>query len=135
MTASSMSSWAQPTHQRARLKKGQPAPFAGTLLNDAAVAKITTAYEKQIDKLQLQLDKLKREIDLVSRTAGAVCTAKLDAEKAKRQACMDDKARQRKLFFQTLDSKKCPHPAWNYLSFIGGAVFGGGVCALAEGVK
>ena len=141
LIASSQSSSAQPVPppvlqpQRARLNKGQAAPFAGNLLSDEAVAKIVTDYEQRIAKLQLELEKARREAAVQTAANDAVCTAKLSGEVAKQKACMDDKERQSKLFFTTLDKQSCPSPAWNYVSFIGGAAIGGGICALAAGVK
>jgi hypothetical protein len=117
------------------LDKGKLAPFSGTLLSDAALAKIRTEYEKQIKLLQLDLDKAKREKDLENKTSQAICGANVKLEQVKYKACSDDKDRQKKLFLDTIKSRKCPSSMWYYLSFVGGAAVAGGMCAAIPRMK
>lgn len=105
------------------------------LLSDAALAKILSEHKKQLALLELKIEKVEKEAEVDKRSADVVCKAKLDGEKAKQQACMRDLSRQQSIYRKALKDKKCPSPVWNYLSFIGGAVVSGGVCALSSRIK
>lgn len=133
-------SWAQPAPtqpspaevKRARLQKGDAAPFAGTLLSDAAVAKLISDADAKLKQAQLEAERLRRDLELERRSAAVVWQAKLDTEKLKYTACSKDADRTREL----LD--KASNPPWYkspYLHFLLGSVVSGGVCAAATRIK
>jgi len=142
LTTASLPCWAQPAPPPTptqpslvasqRLVKGSAAPFSGTLLSDAALAKIITDAEARVKAAALEADRLKKELDIAERKADAVCLARLDGERLRYAACSKDADRTREL----LD--KASNPPWYknpYLHFIMGSVVSGGVCAAATRIK
>lgn len=102
------------------------------LLTDAALARIITGYEKKLKEQAATIEKLKRGHAAEKKSADAICAVKVIKEQAKYQACTLDRERQREIYRKALDSKKCPHPAWNYVSFIAGNIVAGGICAAID---
>lgn len=126
-----------PTINRTRLAKGKPAPFAGVLLSDGALAKIISDNERKLKLLNLDLEKLKRQADSEAKTSKAVCDAKLEAASAKHGACLRDLDRRDKLLDKAL--QKCPQDLPWYkapqLHFILGNIVAGGICAAATRIQ
>jgi len=115
-----------------RLSKGAAAPFAGTLLSDAALAKIITDAETKAKTSALEVERLKKELDLERRKSDAVCQAKLEGEQRRYAACAKDADKTRELL------ERASNPPWYkspYLHFIMGSVVSGGVCAAATRIK
>ena len=90
-----------------------------------------TGYEKQIAKLKLDLELKEKTTTANQASDEAVCKAKVTEQVAKLAACNADLQRQQVIYTKALEGKTCPHPAWTYLSFVGGAVIGGAICAVA----
>jgi len=132
LTASS-TSYSEPTEpQRARLAKGDKAPFAGVLLTDQALAKVIAGLEGQVAALKLQLERQKREQAAQLEAAKKTCDAQLVGERAKAAAAADGFKTERKLYTSALD--KAQASKWYkspYLHFILGSVVSGGICAAA----
>jgi len=112
--------------------KGDKAPFNGVLITDGLLAKIKTDHEKEIKLLNLEVERLTRKNAVESKAADAVCTARIQAEQSKADACNRDRERQREIYTKAIESKKCPNPIWHYISFVGGAVVAGGICVAAD---
>lgn len=119
-----------PTPDRARLAKGDKAPFAGVLITDSALAKIIAGYEAKVGELRLQLEKEKRDRRDEAAAAKAICDATVAGEAAKGKAANAGFIAERKLYESALT--KANESAWYkspYLNFLLGAVVSGGVCA------
>jgi hypothetical protein len=122
------------TIQKARLKKGKQAPFDGTLLSSAALAKIITGYEAQIKTLQAKLEKQEREAKARGASAAAICKAKLDGADAKLRAAQKGCDSERKIWDRALTDATAPVPWYKtpYVHFILGNLVAGGLCVGAN---
>lgn len=136
MTASS-TSYSDPTGtatltpvERARLTKGQTAPFAGVLLSDAALAKIISDYEAKLAAERLLREKAEREAKATLTGEQASCKIKLDGEALKLSIAEAGCARERAICDKALTKQSSS--AWfqsPYLHNFLGCVACGGICA------
>ncbi len=116
--------------EKARLARGDKAPFAGVLLADKALAKIISDYEGKIGALKLQLEKVKRDHRDEAAAAAAICKVNADSEAAKIKAARSGWASERKLYESALArAQRSPWYKSPYLNFLLGTVVSGGVCA------
>ena len=115
-----------------RVEKGKPAPFAGTLLNDAALAKLIADADAKLKLAKLEVEQLQRRLKLEQDTASAICSAQLAGEKQKYTACSKDADRVRDLLSKASNQPWYMSP---YLHFIMGNVVAGGVCVAATRIK
>jgi len=131
----SSTSYSDPTSQptRARLAKGDKAPFAGVLLTDAALAKLITDLEQRAAEARLQLEKVKREQQATIEAERALCAIKLDGAAMKLTVTAKGFESERQIFTGAL--KKCDSDApWYrspYLHNVIGCAACGGICAAA----
>ncbi len=109
------------------LKKGEPAPFIGTLLSPAAAARLLATGEAD---LATCLADAKRD--------KAILTAEKDFEiqtaEAKLAKCTFESARKEELYLERIEwlEKKTNPPSWQApTSFVGGVIVGMGVVALS----
>lgn len=123
--------------ERTRLAKGAKAPFAGTLLDDAALASLVsklTAIEK---RAALDLERKKRECTAEKAAADSVCSAEKAALTAKLGICKASVAEHDRIYETAL--KSCnKQPPWyksSYFSYFLGNLTAGTVCGLAAGLK
>lgn len=135
LTASS-TSYSEPKPaepQRARLAAGAKAPFAGTLLNDAALAKLITKLEGEVKALKLQLEKQRREAKAQLDSSKKTCDAQLGGERARAAAALEGFKTERKLYTTAIDKANAPNPWYKspYLHFLLGSVVAGGICTAA----
>lgn len=123
--------------QRAKVKKGDRAPFAGHLLTPAALAKIITDYEKQIADLKLELAREQRERKVESDSAKVTCKAQVEGKQAQLEAFKGGADRERAIWKQALEDRSRPDPWYRspYLHFIIGSVVAGGICVGAGYAK
>ena len=109
------------------LKKGEPAPFSGTLLSPAAAARLLATGEAD---LATCLADAKRD--------KAILTAEKDFEiqtaEAKLARCTFESARKEELYLERIEwlEKRANPPSWQApTSFVGGVIVGMGVVALS----
>ena len=109
------------------LKKGEPAPYSGTLLSPAAAARLLATGEAD---LATCLADAKRD--------KAILTAEKDFEiqtaEAKLAKCTFESARKEELYLERIEwlEKKSNPPSWQApTSFVGGVIVGMGVVALS----
>ena len=109
------------------LKKGEPAPYDGTLLSPTASARLLAKGEAD---LATCLADAKRD--------KAVLTAEKDFEiqttEAKLARCTFESARKEELYLERIEwlEKKVQPPSWQQpVTFVGGVVVGMGVVALS----
>ncbi len=109
------------------LKKGEPAPYDGTLLSPTAAARLLAKGEAD---LATCLADAKRD--------KAVLTAEKDFEiqtaEAKLARCTFESARKEELYLERIEwlEKKVQPPSWQQpVTFVGGVVVGMGVVALS----
>ena len=115
-----------------RLLPGDKAPWGGTLLSDAALAKLLTDATEKEKLLKLDIARLEKELSLEKYTSEIVCIAKVDNEKLKYTACSKDADTVRNLL------EKSINPPWyssTYFNFIMGSVVAGSICAATARVK
>lgn len=113
------------------MEVGKPAPFSGILLTPAALAKVITELERKTVTCQTERDAERAEAEAKRNAAEQVCTARVDAERAKTAAVAGERDAQRVIYEKAL-SKCSASPPWyksRYLAFIAGAAVAGGVCA------
>ena len=109
------------------LKKGEPAPYSGTLLSPTAAARLLATGEAD---LATCLADAKRD--------KAILTAKKDFEiqtaEAKLAKCTFESARKEELYIERIEwlEKKTNPPSWQGpTTFVGGVIVGMGVVALS----
>ena len=109
------------------LKKGEPAPYSGTLLSPAAAARLLATGEAD---LATCLADAKRD--------KAILTAEKDFEiqtaEAKLARCTFESARKEELYLERIDwlEKKSNPPSWQQpVTFVGGVVIGMATVALS----
>ena len=111
------------------LAAGEKAPFAGILITTTALAKVVTDLERKVKVLEIKLEAAK-QVEAAKLSAGtAGCIAKVETERAKLAACDGDRLRAKTIYEQALTKCNPPPQSYHYLSFIGGALLGGGICA------
>lgn len=105
------------------------------LLTDQALAKIISDYEARLKLKDAEIDRIKKTAAAEQKAAVAVCRADAVKSEAKYHACSLDRERQSDIYRKALDDKKCPSQIWNYISFLGGAVVTGGLCAAVDRIR
>lgn len=117
---------------RTRLLKNEQAPFAGTLLSDAAMAAILTNADRGIKLLTLELARAGKELEVEKRKNEAICAVKVQGEKDRYQACVKDAERLRSSLEQSTNPPWYKSP---YIHFIFGSAISAGVCAAASRIQ
>ena len=99
------------------LEKGQPAPFAGTLLSPSAAARLLAAGEKD---LKVCIAEAKRDQELLE----AEKNFEIQTVETKLAQCSLESQRKQELYLERIDwlEKRVAPPSWQ-----GPVLFGGGI--------
>lgn len=120
-----------PEIKRERLAKGKPAPFAGVLLSNAALAKIISDYEAKLSAAKLEAERAKRDADAKLKAEQTTCKIKLDGAAKKLAIVEGGCMRERAICDKAL--KDCSSKdTWfrsPYLHNVLGCAVCGGICA------
>ena len=109
------------------LKKGEPAPYSGTLLSPAAAARLLATGEAD---LATCLADAKRDKEILI----AEKNFEIQTAEAKLARCTFASARKEELYLERIEwlEKKTNPPSWQApTSFVGGVIVGMGVVALS----
>lgn len=132
----SSTAYSNPT-DRVRLKKGERAPFSGTLLSDQALARVISELKSQVELAKLEMERQKRLAEANLQAEKKVFEGEKKMLEAKIGYIKAGHEKELKILQAQL--ARATSRRWYqspYLNLAIGAIVGGGICAgAAAGVS
>lgn len=103
------------------IRKGQPSPFDGIVMDAESAAKVISEREYEIKKCEIKVEHEKKKKDSLCDLKTKILDAKLEAEKQKYEAVTKIKTEEIKRLTEALEESSADYSEW---WFVGGFVAG-----------
>lgn len=99
------------------IKKGEPSPFNGIVMDSTTAAKVIAEREYEIKKCEIKIEHEKKKKDSLCDLKTQILGAKLEAEKEKNEAITKIKAEEIERLTKALENSSADYSEW---WFVGG---------------